>query len=380
MAATLAAACVAAGAAGGLPVHRDLVVPIAYYDEEGRRSDFAGAPDLAARQGMMDAKAREGLLGKETLVDLTFQHGGGVFGSQRGAGAGGGYVADDSGGQARGKGESDKNWLVQSLKLPGLGQATSNAAMGAMAAPEAKSGWGWLADEVATKTGEAEPALPGEIEDPASGMDPAAPGRNPFQEGMAMRGAEQGAKGAAREGAGGGDGRAAEAAARGAAGAPEPVRGMGWELPTRDGMLPAGAGMGRAGANGEAAAKVGDMPRTRQLLAEYSGGAGIDFGRGRQADAAKELAEGRFGQRGAGGSGFAPERSATAVGGGGGWALKAAPESGGIVDRGGWKGGWTLRGVEGLTAIGPDKAGEAGPATFGSKPGNSGPGGGTAWP
>ena len=389
MAAMLGAAGLAAGAAGGLPVHRDLVRPITYYDEEGRKSDFAGAPDLAARQVMMDAKAREGLLGKETLVDLTFQQGGSVFGPQR-ASAGGAYVAEESSGRTRGAGESDKNWLVQSLKLPSLGQATSNAAMGAIAATEAKSGWGWLADEVATKTAEAETVVPGETEDTALGANPAATGRNPFQEGTGGRGTEQGAKGAGRDLAGGAEGLEADGAARGAEGAPEPVRGMGWELPVRDGMVPGGGDAGWAGASAVAGAKVGDMPRTRQLLAELSGGAGVDFGKGWQGDAAKSPAENRW-QGGQVGGGFLPEREATAFGGGGsvgggGWTVQPALGRGGIVDRGGWKTDWSLRGSEGLTAIGPDKAGEgvsapaAVPATFRSMPGQSGRGVGTAWP
>jgi len=176
----------AAGAPGrDVPVYREYTQPISFYDDSGERTVFgAGAPDLEAIQLVRDAKAQEGLMGKETVLDLNFGKGGSVFGAS--APVAGKMAPQVGGGEERRRGsknEPDRNWLAKSLLLPSLGQANSNAAAMAVSAAEGESGWGWLADDLSGQPGEAvedwlEPeesdplALPEDGRtDPASGDD-----------------------------------------------------------------------------------------------------------------------------------------------------------------------------------------------------------------
>ena len=131
-----------------VPVYREYTRDIAFYDEEGRLAGFGSdAPDLLARRALRDAKAQEGLMGKETLLDVSFGPGVSFFDS--GKPVSGKLTPPASGGEGRGrKDDSSRNWLVKSLTLPSLGQAPTNAAASAIPADASPSGWGWLADEL----------------------------------------------------------------------------------------------------------------------------------------------------------------------------------------------------------------------------------------
>ena len=178
----------AAGAAGrDIPVYREYSRPIAFYDETGQRAEAdMAAPDRTAKRSLRDAKAQEGLMGKETLLEVTFGHGASVFGRE--AALPGKRVPVDDGGEESSrrqkKQETSRNWLAQSLALPGLGQSTRNAAMSAMSAAGEESSWGWLADEVANPQvdGPENVSLEGGEENPLSDeIDPARTGSsNPF--------------------------------------------------------------------------------------------------------------------------------------------------------------------------------------------------------
>ena len=75
--------CAASVPGREIPVHREYTRPIAFYGEQGERAALdEAAPDLAALQLVLDARAQEGLMGKETLLDLTFGSRGSVFAKQ----------------------------------------------------------------------------------------------------------------------------------------------------------------------------------------------------------------------------------------------------------------------------------------------------------
>ena len=153
MRAALACLVGCAGSASGrdIPVYREYTVPIAFADGEGggTATEAAAAPDLAVLRSIRDDQAREAMVGKETLLGLAFVRGSSVFGGQAPLP---GKMSPPAGGddarQRRNK-ESGQNWLVKSLSLPSLGQATSDAAASALSVDEKPSGWGWLVDEVA---------------------------------------------------------------------------------------------------------------------------------------------------------------------------------------------------------------------------------------
>lgn len=179
--------CAGASAGREIPVYREYSRPIAFYEETGL--DAAGgtaAPDRAAQRSLRDAKAQENLMGKETLLEVTFGHGVSVFGRDS---AVPGKLAPVAGGgeesnRRQRKEVASRNWLAQSLALPGLGQATSNAALSAMSAAGGESSWGWLADDLANSPqGRPEASAPdGAAGHPlADGMDPARAGAlDPF--------------------------------------------------------------------------------------------------------------------------------------------------------------------------------------------------------
>lgn len=144
----------AAGAAGrDVPVYREYSQPIRFYaeDESFRAAIPPATPDLQAVQAMRDAKARETMMGKETLLELAFPRGVSPFeeSSRKPVAA----VPMDGAGQEvrRNSDGKGKNWLVQSLALPALGQKSDNAAVASMSAGTKDSQWGWLADDVADK-------------------------------------------------------------------------------------------------------------------------------------------------------------------------------------------------------------------------------------
>ena len=65
-----------------VPVYREYSVPIAFYDERGEQAPLAAvAPDLAAFRSLRDGRSQEALLGKETLLPMSFQRGSSVFGT-----------------------------------------------------------------------------------------------------------------------------------------------------------------------------------------------------------------------------------------------------------------------------------------------------------
>ncbi|NLG36149.1 MAG: hypothetical protein GX548_12430 [Lentisphaerae bacterium] len=140
----------ALGASGrSLPVYREYTRPIVFYDDMGRRTEFDGiAPDVAARQMLRDAPAQESLLGKETILEMTMQSGGMAFGAKSSPAP---MPVPSGEGERRREGEdTGRNWLLHSLTLPSLGQASSNVAQSAIR-QEGESSWGWLADEISGK-------------------------------------------------------------------------------------------------------------------------------------------------------------------------------------------------------------------------------------
>ena len=143
----------APGARGGaVPVYREYTREIAFYDDEGHLAGYGGAaPDMLALRELRDAKAQEGMLGKETLLEVSFGHGTTLIRRETPVAGKHTPPAREGGERRRGKKEDpDRNWLAKSLTLPSLGQTSSNAATTAIGGEEEpESGWGWLADELA---------------------------------------------------------------------------------------------------------------------------------------------------------------------------------------------------------------------------------------
>ena len=142
------------GARGrNVPVYREYTQPIAFYDETGQRTSLTGgAPDLLALQTLRDTQAQAGLMGKETLFDLMLTGGGSVFAVNPAVPLQAPVPADETH-TWRKSDDSARNWLAGSLKLPSLGQTGTNAAESVLASGNQDSRWGWLADEVAERTG-----------------------------------------------------------------------------------------------------------------------------------------------------------------------------------------------------------------------------------
>ena len=147
------------------------------------------APDVVALQSMRDTKAQEVLMGKETLMEMTFGAGKSVFDTSsplRGQGMSTGSRGE---GSSRGKRDSsERNWLVKSLKLPNLGQESGDPAKMAMSSGAKDSSWGWLADEVAAQDASGnvslENVLPGEDPLPLTPQEMTLAGMNPATEAM----------------------------------------------------------------------------------------------------------------------------------------------------------------------------------------------------
>lgn len=132
-----------------IPVYREYTQEIAFYDEEGNLAGYgASAPDVLALRALRDAKAQEGMLGKETLLEVSFGSRAALFDSGKPVA---GKLSPPPGGGGDGrkrKEEPGRNWLVNSISLPSLGQTPDNAAAPAISADSSPSGWGWLADEL----------------------------------------------------------------------------------------------------------------------------------------------------------------------------------------------------------------------------------------
>ena len=176
-------------AAREIPVHREYTQPVLFYDERGEKMAFGdAAPDVVALQSMRDTKAREILMGRETLMEMSLGAGKSVFDEPaplKAAGA----AALGGGDGSRGKtNPSERNWLVKSLRLPNLGQESGDPAKTAMASGTGNSGWGWLADEVASQDAENETGpeeiLQGEELLPLTPQEMARVGMDPVKESL----------------------------------------------------------------------------------------------------------------------------------------------------------------------------------------------------
>lgn len=267
----------AAGAPGReIPVHREYTRPISFYDEQGERAALdEAAPDVAALQSAMDARAQEGLMGKETLLDLTFGSRGSGFAKPAplagpvSSAAGG----SESGNRRRQPDGSERNWLVKSLTLPNLGQTSGNAAKSAMSSGAKESSWGWLADEVASQANAPEAML--ENLSPEEGFNPVA-----AQE-KALAGNATPSE-AGRTGS-----RTEEAATEPENAASFPARTDAGQKPSdRAAERTAATALDLSGGTREASAtmssyrssgSVAEMSRTRQMIAELSAGTRNDL-------------------------------------------------------------------------------------------------------
>ena len=256
-------AAAAAAAARGIPVYREYTLPISFADES--TAEFAaaevGAPDLAARRELRDAPSREALLGKETLLDLGLR----AAPARGDAAPVPGKLSPPVAAERRrgSKDKDDRNWLAGSLTLPTLGQTASNAAAAVIAPGTKESSRGWLADEMAKGT--ALPETPQEqwrqelqgpdpyARDPASAAaaagdgQPAAPGSAPISESAVKRNVQARTAPAAQDSG---------------------LSAASW---------PARTDLGGTGMPRDSAPAAGGMNQTRQLIAEYTGGARPDF-------------------------------------------------------------------------------------------------------
>ena len=270
----------AAGASGrDIPAYREYSQPISFYDDNGERTDFASvAPDVAALRSVRDVQAQEALMGKETLLDMTFGKGESVFAK---TGPLPGKLTPPASGRDEtrsGSNSSGQNWLSKSLSLPSLGQASTNAAAAAISAGTTESSWGWLADEVVGAPGLPE-ELPEELSpeetyDPARAQNKEVPGSEDLRgpAGLAAKAnpanAEPGSPGAAAD---------REA-------------GVQAQTPTDRGMARNGASDRNVSGGNELASAtrrnspaMAEMSQTRQMIAEFSAGARPDFASWREA-------------------------------------------------------------------------------------------------
>lgn len=147
-----------------VPVYREYTQPIVFHHDPTEASALdRSAPDVLALQSLRDTQAQEGLMGKETLLDLVFESGTSVLGV-RGPSAPPVPPPPDAGQDARRRqDERDRNWLAKSLTLPSLGQTGSNAATAVISGGAKESSWGWLADGVAGQPG-GESGQPAELQ------------------------------------------------------------------------------------------------------------------------------------------------------------------------------------------------------------------------
>lgn len=271
-----------------IPVYREYTQPISFYDEDGEREEFhAAGLDQSMLRALKDVRAQEGMMGRETLLEMTLVAGDSVFGKS--AAPSGMGMPTAGGGEAssgRKKDGASQNWLAKSLVLPSLGQMPTNAAMTAISAGAKESSWGWLAGEVAGQGGP---------EDPVAQM-------LEQEEGEALAGMGSGSKDeenpylAAREATR----KADEKQDILDAPAAFPDEGGEEQKPSVR-ATDRGVASGREMQGGERTASATmkdyrstpvrvEMGQTRQLLAEYSAGARPDFAQMREALGAAVMA------------------------------------------------------------------------------------------
>lgn len=270
----------AAGAPGrDIPVHREYTRPILFTDERGERMVFEdSAPDLLALQLMRDMKAQEELMGKETLLELSFGSRQSVFQPKAKLSAPvAASAGNESGTRRRPKGDSERNWLVKSLTLPNLGQKSGDAAKTAMSGGDAKSSsWGWLADEVALAQADPVAEILSDAQMPEDDFRPKTP------QGMALAGGLSSSQDF-RESSRSEEGKAKDSANA----ASFPVRNEGGQKPSdRTAERAEASARDLSGGTREASstmqsyrstASVADMTQTRQMLAELTAGAKSGF-------------------------------------------------------------------------------------------------------
>jgi hypothetical protein len=268
--------CAARAPGRDIPVYREYSQPIFFYDEQGERTEFAAlAPDLAARRAVRDSQAQEAMMGKETLLDLTFGNNESVFGRSASPPA---MLAPRAGGGEDGRRRKDasgQNWLAKSLSLPSLGQTSTNAAASAMSAGAKESSWGWLADEVAGQTKDdailPEDRLSAEGYDPASAPSSSSSQKDdPYGKDRAVvladkKKAESGtsSSGAFPERVENGQKPSDRSTERGEASVRNLAGGDGMASKTMQSY--------------RAAPAMAEMSQTRQMLAEFSAGSRPDF-------------------------------------------------------------------------------------------------------
>ncbi|MGD9782704.1 MAG: hypothetical protein AB7V14_11215 [Kiritimatiellia bacterium] len=330
--------CAWAAAGRDVPVYREYSRPIAFTDETGvRTADGRTAPDREAQRSLRDAKAQENLLGKETLLDVTFGHGASVFGRDSAVSgkmaplAGGGEESN----RRQRKEESGRNWLAQSLALPGLGQATSNAALSAMSAAGGESSWGWLADDLANARspgGRPENSvLDGAAENLlADGMDPSrAGGPDPFAESVPRETDRQ--EEAPKDGSNPGT----EKEKSGWATAPDgsdPTDGRALAAPGRSAPM----------------SFVGEMSRTREMLAEMTASVRPDlpsFRMGSETPASRGAGDAATPQASLFSSDAPSWGSISSAGERGRTTFGSVPTEASAGGWGAWKGSWTAQGT-----------------------------------
>ena len=338
-----------AGAFGReIPVYREYTQPIAFYDEDGAREEFhAAGLDQTMLRSLKDAQAQEGMMGRETLLEMTLVSGSSVFG-KKAAPVGKGMPMTSGGREdgGRKKDGASQNWLAKSLVLPSLGQTPTNAAMSAMSAGARESSWGWLAEEVAGQGGPEDPAaqLLEEEEGALAGMGAGAEeADNPY---LAAREATEKAD--------------EKLEAKDAPGAFPDSGGEDQKPSTRATDRGVASGRELQGGDRTASATMKDyrstpvwveMGQTRKLLAEYSAGARPDFAQMRESLGAAAMAGsgGGAGERTA--AGVLPKALDVSVAGlGRGAGERAAPSAawsaGGaasVVSPPVWQGGWNAQ-------------------------------------
>ena len=342
----------AVGASGrDIPVYREYSQPISFYDDNGEQTDFASvAPDVVALRSVRDSQAQDALMGKETLLEMTFGKGESAFG--RSAPLPGKLTPPASGrdeGRRRSN-SSGQNWLAKSLSLPSLGQMSTNAAAAAISAGAAESSWGWLADEVVGSPGLPE-GLPEELQ-PEESYDPALAQNKVSLGGEDSRGtgglATQGDSASAEFGSSAAD-VDREAAAQGQK--PSDRAKERSQASVRD--LSGGDGVASPTMQSyRSSPAMAEMSQTRQMIAEFSAGARPDCASLRESllSSSSEMP----GQADSAPSG--PSSSAFTSGQGGGisWgsmgnrpAINSGTSGYASPSASGWKGSWSAQSIGG---------------------------------
>lgn len=369
-----AAAMAAAGE--GIPLYREWDTAVRF---DGMESGEIGV-DEEMRRELRAGPIREGIMGKELVVDLT---GGGRSGVKVVGGTPemwkGGTV--NSGNDRESKKKEDDGWILSAIRQAD-GSSSNRTSLGTWLAGEGdeqENGWGWLAGGVqADAEGRAaEQAAAWQEESQDWGVGEMGNGMDAGKEGGKGGGAESGERG--QQGMGG-ESTVREGVA-GAAG----MAGAGWRTEERGGTAGSVPGQGPGGAPGGGTEEVagagkaegeggaGEMSRTRAAL-EMAGmktdvwkpeggdrrfateGLGADWKALTAGASGGALAGGPGGDGGSGGEGVGSGRSGGGAGGepsraraGSGWSMPSAAESGrgwsmGSAPGHGESGGWSFGG------------------------------------